>query len=426
MSDGEDPDQTKLAGPFTRARRRAADIVNTTVDGLNQLLEGDLTDPPPPPVTDSDVSDGDAQQTPTTTSVTNTNTVTTNTTVNTNPIPTTSTNTTMVGTPPPTRHITNTVISQTHFVSEFVPNNPRAMRQFFKTLRDSLNIKYTRDDVPPDPDFLDKKCVQEWRAHIKTNNEFARALTNAFAHLTDWDKIQAACLSTCRGTTANDARRATMTFLRTKLPPNMEPVIMVSNCYEMVENFLTAVQADPAYTDPGSDSIKFTKLNSLLLASLTLCHMPVHAQPDLLKKIEKTDTVVEFMDNVVFIADEHSISKMHEITHLDKDGHVHTKHVVGNVAGEDKGAKPKGFKPDKPAATGPKDKPDKDKRWVCDKLTDKIPKERCTRCTLKGHKTKDCEGKPWCPNHKSSGHTYEDCKDRKAKLSATTSSSSSA
>ena len=437
MSDGRRSQKPRLFGPLDDLRQGVSNFVAAAADGFDNLLDGGPdNDPLPFPVSQPDVSDvdssvdsdldSDGESTPTPTTVINTNTITTPTTSNT-PTSTTTTSTSTIASnmagggdaaqAAPT-HTTTTVHQERIYVSDFSATNATEMRQFFKTLRLSLRIKYTSQTTgPPTDQFLDQKCAEQWRGHVRTSDEAAKALTNCYADLTDWEAIQAACLDCVRGSTATDARRATMTFLRTKLPTSMTHLLMVYNCKEMVDNWLDALKTDVAYVQPGEDNITFKSLKSLLIASVTTCHLPIKAQPEFLKRTTPTDTVVQFIKNARDVADNHSIDRMGDLQVLNKDGSPFASQTVANVASGQKGGKPKGSKPEtKQAATASNNdsKPDKNKqRWVSQNDTDKIPHDRCQKCTLQGHKTGDCKAtKAWCPKHKCLGHSWSDCKAR--------------
>ena len=451
-----------MSGRRYNLRQRATDIAAAVADEVNNFIDGETDGE-----LDGDVGevDNDGDTTPTfsistTTNDTNTGTTTpndptTSTTLNLSDVdsdvedvdsdgvstPTTTTTTTTnttTTTYPFTMpdgavanpHTTTTVHNEKIFVSEFSTNSQTEMRQFFKTFRLSLKIKYTSPHTGVLTKVeLDLKCVAEWRGHVKTDNVEARALTNLLADVTDWDLIVSTCLNSVRGSSATDARRATMTFYRTKLPVSSH-IVMVYHCKELIDNFLEAVTADTDYVETGEDSIKISKLRTLLMGSLTTCHMHTKAQPDYLKKGTSSDTVVQFIENTRDVTDIHNLTLSTELELLNRDGTPYISQTVGSVSTDKKGNKPAGNKATssksdtKPADTGTKSdtkaKPDKTKnRWVATQNSDNIPPDRCFNCTQKGHRAAECESKAWCPKHKCPGHRWSDCKARKTPATAT-------
>ena len=58
-------------------------------------------------------------------------------------------------------------------------------------------------------------------------------------------------------------------------------------------------------------------------------------------------------------------------------------------------------------------------RWTTSNIGEDIPGNRCYNCTLKGHWTRDCSNKPYCPHHKALNHTQSCCRARKKAKSFT-------
>ena len=225
MSDGTRSKNPTLQGPIDNLREGATNFVAAAADGLNNLLDGGQTNPLPLPVSqtesdDSDVdgdvaSDGDTLP-PTTTDTTTTTITTTTTTSNSTNMTSQGANQGANANVAGNTHTTTTVHQESIYVSDFSATNASKMRQFFRTLKLSLKIKYTSETTgPPTEAFLNAKCVEQWRGHVKTNDEAAKALTLCCSGLTDWEQIQAVCLGSVRGCSATDARRATLVFPRT-------------------------------------------------------------------------------------------------------------------------------------------------------------------------------------------------------------------
>ena len=310
------------------------------------------------------------------------------------------------------------------YVSKFTPNSARGLQEFFKTLETAIDTQSSPTELL-DEAFMQRRYMKSWTAYVDKGDRTVAAVVDCCEGCETWAEIRKSCIDQCRGVMTANAQQGAMTMFRSKVEQGTSHVLLVSRAAEIVDHFMNPLRDDANFVVPGADSIKLTHLRHVLTQALITCYVPEKAQSDFLNELTNKDHKNTCMTLLKRVSDKHHLSKMADISYIGDNGLLlgdnqkgHTVSGVTDGAGGGKktGAKPKqGTSTPAPSGKGNTSTSGQSKpnRWTTDDPSANIPKGTCLKCITPGHYASNCPNPPWCPFHKTKGHTYDTCKRRK-------------
>ena len=308
------------------------------------------------------------------------------------------------------------------YVSKFTPNSARGLQEFFKTLETAINTQSTPTELA-DNAFMQRRYMKSWTAYVDKGDRTVAAVVDCCEGCETWADIRKSCIDQCRGVMTANAQQGAMTMFRSKVEQGTSHVLLVSRAAEIVDHFINPLKDDPQFVAPGDDVIKITHLRHVLTQALITCYVPEKAQSDFLNELTYKDHKNTCMTLLKRVSDKHHLSKMADISYIgdnglllddNKKGHTVSGVTDGAGGGKKTGTKPKqGTSTPAPKGNQGASGQSKPNRWTTDDPSAYIPKGTCFKCITPGHNASNCSNPPWCPFHKTKGHTYDDCKRRK-------------